>query len=52
MNDLRRSIAYVTQEPVLICGTIRENMQYANKEAKEIEMKKALARVDAMDFVQ
>lgn len=33
LDDLRKMIGYVAQEPVLILGTIKENLQFANKDA-------------------
>jgi ABC-type multidrug transport system fused ATPase/permease subunit len=30
---LRQAIGYVSQEPALILGTIRENLMYGNKDA-------------------
>lgn len=33
LTALRAAIGYVSQEPVLILGTIRENLLYGNKDA-------------------
>ena len=33
LGQLRNSIGYVSQEPVLILGTIRENLMHANNKA-------------------
>lgn len=33
LHQLRNSIGYVSQEPVLILGTIRENLLHANNKA-------------------
>lgn len=45
--ELREAIGYVSQEPVLILGTIRDNLKYGNKDATEDDMKEALRRADA-----
>ena len=39
LEKLRDMIGWVGQEPVLIIGTIRENMQYGNADAKEDDIK-------------
>jgi len=39
---LRNKIGYVSQEPVLILGTIRENLMYGNKDASKEDVKVAL----------
>jgi ABC-type multidrug transport system fused ATPase/permease subunit len=44
---LRQTIGYVSQEPVLIIGTIRENLGYGNPEAKESDMIDALRKASA-----
>jgi ABC-type multidrug transport system fused ATPase/permease subunit len=35
LDALRNTIGYVSQEPVLIIGTIRENLLYGNANATE-----------------
>jgi len=47
LKTLRESIGYVQQEPVLILGTIRENMLFGNKNASENEINDALAMANA-----
>lgn len=47
LKTLRDTIGYVSQEPVLILGTIRENLIYGNKDATEQEMKDALQLASA-----
>lgn len=42
LKVLRESIGYVSQEPVLILGTIRENLLYGNKDATEEDIERAL----------
>ncbi|MBA3056241.1 MAG: ABC transporter ATP-binding protein [Sphingomonadales bacterium] len=43
----RRNVAYVQQEPVLLGGTIRENLARANPAADEARIRKALADASA-----
>jgi ABC-type multidrug transport system fused ATPase/permease subunit len=40
-------IGYVSQEPVLILGTIRDNLLFGNKDATEEDMALSLKRADA-----
>lgn len=47
LASLRSYIGYVAQEPVLILGTIRENLIYGNKDASDADLKEALMRADA-----
>jgi ABC-type multidrug transport system fused ATPase/permease subunit len=47
MKSLREMIGYVSQEPVLILGTIRENLLYGNMEATEDDLKEALRMANA-----
>jgi len=42
LKSLRKSIGYVSQEPVLILGTIRDNLRYGDKDASEENMQDAL----------
>jgi ABC-type multidrug transport system fused ATPase/permease subunit len=44
---LRESIGYVSQEPVLILGTIRENLAYGKVNASEKDMRDALEQASA-----
>src|SRR6185503_20656662 len=41
LKSLRRQIAIVSQEPILLSGTIRENLQYGRPEATEAEIREA-----------
>jgi ABC-type multidrug transport system fused ATPase/permease subunit len=50
LKSLRNEIGYVSQEPVLILGTIRENLMYGNMKATEADLKEALSQANA-DFV-
>jgi ATP-binding cassette subfamily C protein len=47
----RRSIGYVTQEPVIFRGTIRENLMWVRPDATDADLWGALRRADAADFV-
>ncbi len=47
LKGLRESIGYVSQEPVLILGTIRDNILFGNVEATEAEIHEALTKANA-----
>ncbi|CDW87364.1 abc transporter [Stylonychia lemnae] len=47
LETLRESIGYVQQEPVLILGTIRDNILLGNKDANEEDIKKSLEIANA-----
>jgi len=47
LTALRSVIGYVSQEPVLILGTIRDNLTFGNKDASEEDMRDVLERADA-----
>jgi ABC-type multidrug transport system fused ATPase/permease subunit len=47
LKTLRENIGYVPQEPVLIIGTVRENMKYGNVDANDEQIKAALQRANA-----
>jgi hypothetical protein len=51
LKSLRETIGYVSQEPVLILGTIRENLMFGNKDATEADIKRALEMASA-SFVE
>jgi ATP-binding cassette subfamily B (MDR/TAP) protein 1 len=51
ISTLRESIGYVSQEPVLIMGTIRQNLAFGWCTASEEDMKEALRQANALDFV-
>lgn len=44
---LRHTIGWVGQEPVLIVGTIRENLMYGNHEADENQLQDAIKKANA-----
>jgi len=47
LKSLRESIGYVSQEPVLIYGTIKENLLYGNSDATDKDIKEALDLANA-----
>jgi len=51
LTQLRTSIGYVAQEPVLILGSIRDNLLFANKDATQSDMEAALKKANA-EFVK
>ncbi|MFU8893823.1 MAG: ABC transporter ATP-binding protein [Luteolibacter sp.] len=50
--SLRDRMGYVTQEPFLFNGTVRENLLLAKREASEEELWDALEAAHAADFVR
>jgi ATP-binding cassette subfamily B protein len=51
-TSLRDRLAYVTQEPFLFNGTVRENLQLAKREATDVDLWSALAAAHAESFVR
>jgi ATP-binding cassette subfamily B protein len=51
-DDLRRSIAYVPQEPVLFHRTIRENIAYGRPDASDTEVHAAARKANAHEFIE
>ena len=51
LSTLRESIGYVSQEPVLIMGTIRQNLAFGWCDASEEDMREALRKANALYFV-
>ncbi|KAL4481127.1 hypothetical protein ABPG72_015082 [Tetrahymena utriculariae] len=49
---MRNQIGYVGQEPVLFAATVRENLQFGNLDATDVEMIEALKQANAWEFVQ
>ncbi|WP_395516912.1 ABC transporter ATP-binding protein [Pseudorhizobium flavum] len=49
--SLRRHIAYVSQQPYLFEGTIRDNIQYGRPEATDAEVEEAARLAFAHDFI-
>jgi ATP-binding cassette, subfamily B, bacterial len=52
MRSLRKNLAVVSQNPVLLYGTIRENLTYGSKEISDDAIMAALADANAAEFVQ
>lgn len=50
-DDLRRSIAYVPQEPLLFHRSLRENIAYGKPDATEAEIIEAATRAHAAEFI-
>lgn len=50
-QDLRRSITYVPQEPLLFHRSIKENISYGNHLASEASIKKAAKNAHADEFI-
>jgi ATP-binding cassette subfamily B protein/subfamily B ATP-binding cassette protein MsbA len=51
-SSLRDRLAYVTQEPFLFNGTVRENLLLAKREATDADLWRALSSAHAERFVQ
>lgn len=51
-NPIRRQIGFVTQDPQLFSGTIRENLLFVKPEATDEEMHDALERASATTLME
>lgn len=51
-HDLREKIGFVPQKGVLFSGTIKSNIKYGKKNAKDSEMKKAARIAQATHFIE
>ena len=51
LDDLRDKIGWVGQEPVLILGTIRENLKYGKANASEEDMDEVIKLANAKKFI-
>lgn len=51
-DDLRQTIAYVAQEPVLFHRSLRDNIAYANPTASDQQIEHAIRQANAYDFIQ
>jgi len=52
LSNLRESIGYVAQEPVLILGSIRDNLMFSNCEATDTDIETAVKRAHAQFIYQ
>ena len=52
VSSLRKSIAFVSQHPILFQGTVRENLRYARPEASDEDIETAAKAAQAHDFIQ
>ncbi len=50
-SSLRRHLAYVSQQPYLFEGTIRDNIRYGRPEATDAEVEEAARLAHAHDFI-
>ena len=50
-QSLRQSIAYVSQQPHLFEGTIRDNIRYGRSDATDAEVEEAARTAQAEDFI-
>lgn len=51
-RSVRAQVAWVPQEPVLLSGSVRENLRVGKEDATEAAMWQALTRAHAADFVK
>jgi ATP-binding cassette subfamily B protein len=51
-RSLRGSIAYVSQQPYLFEGTIRDNIRYGRPDASDAEIEQAAAQAAADEFIR
>jgi ATP-binding cassette subfamily B protein len=51
LASLRRNIGVVFQEPMLFARSVRENLQVGRTDATDAEMMDALARAQALEFI-
>jgi ATP-binding cassette subfamily B protein len=52
LASLRRSIGYVSQEPFLFYGTVRENIRYGTFDASDAEVERAAKQAQAIEFIR
>jgi ABC-type multidrug transport system fused ATPase/permease subunit len=51
LSSIRRHIAYVSQDTVLLSGSVRDNVCYGNPQATDKEVEQACRRAFAHDFI-
>ncbi len=52
LRSLRRSIGYVSQEPFLFFGTVRENIRYGTFDADDEAVERAARRAQADEYIR
>jgi ABC-type multidrug transport system fused ATPase/permease subunit len=52
LGSLRERIGYVSQSPLLMAGTIRENLRYGNPLTSKAEIERAVQIAEIQDFIQ
>lgn len=52
LNDYRRQLGYVQQEPLLFSGTVRENVTFGKQDATEEQIDNALELSHSLAFVK
>ncbi|MDS0299768.1 ABC transporter ATP-binding protein/permease [Halogeometricum sp. S1BR25-6] len=52
LSSLRRAVGYVSQEPFLFYGTVRENIAYGTFDATDEDVARAADRAAAREFVE
>ncbi|WP_227376696.1 ABC transporter ATP-binding protein [Haladaptatus halobius] len=51
LRSLRRAIGYVSQEPFLFYGTVKENIEYGTFDATDAEIEEAAKAAEAHEFI-
>ena len=51
LGHLRRNIGLVSQEPILFCGTIEQNIAYGKEEYTKQELLEATEVANALEFI-
>lgn len=51
-DDLRANFAYVSQNPILFQGTVKENLRYARPDASDAEIEAAARGAQAHEFIE
>ncbi|GGL37526.1 multidrug ABC transporter ATP-binding protein [Halarchaeum grantii] len=52
LRSLRESVGYVSQDPFLFYGTVRENVRYGSFDASDADVEAATRRAQAHEFVE
>jgi ATP-binding cassette subfamily B protein len=52
LRSLRRSIGYVSQEPFLFFGTVKQNIRYGTFDATDDDVERAARRAQAHEFIE